>query len=155
MHNSIKGTQLIILSVLLGIAPPLLACPDMQGSYGTENGGIHFYLQTNRIKEFKAVIDIADYPLTIRSAVFFSEEDRHAQPYQALPDCTLSIDGFGYLLPHNKGQILRLHFDSQDFEKIFNTSYILKLSDAPSENLGVNKTSLIIPDKILTTLNNH
>ncbi|MGK7245119.1 hypothetical protein ACSPAH_04970 [Buttiauxella agrestis] len=155
MLGIIKKVNIILFSGLPGISSPLLACPDMQGSYNTENNGTQIYLHNNGLQKLNAVIDIPGHPLQAKTAVFVSEEDRNAQPYQALPECTLSIDGFGYLLPHMKGKIFRLHFDSQDYEKVFNTDYILKLSDIPAENIGVNKTASTIPDKALTALNKH
>lgn len=152
MLQMMKNTQLLLLTGLLLISQPLLACPDMQGSYETENGGTKLYLQKNSNETWLAAIDIADYPLTTKKAVFVSEKDRNEQPYQALPECTLLIEGFGYLIPHVKGQVYHLHFDSRDFEKVFNNAYILKLSDAPSENIGVNKTASTLPENVLDAL---
>lgn len=155
MQNIKKRIQLLTLAILPGLSTPLLACPDMQGSYKTENGGTQFYLQKDSAGALHAVIDISGYPLTTKTATFVSDTDRNAQPYQVLPECTLSIDGFGYILPHEKGSVFRLHFDSQDYEKVFNTEYILTLSDAPSGNLGVNKTTSTLPAKAIAALGEH
>lgn len=142
--------MLIALSVT---ALPLISCPNMNGSYETENGGIQIYIQKNDKGALKAAINITGYPLTIKKAYFVSEKNLNAQPYFTLPECTLNIESVGYLLPHVKGQIFRMHFDSQDYEKVFTTDYILRLGHVPSENFGVLKSASTIPDKVLTEMN--
>lgn len=45
-----------------------------------------------------------------------------------------------------------IHFDSRDFQKIFDTDYIVKIDESPNGVMGMNKISNDIPVKALDVL---
>ncbi len=146
--NGIKFTTL--LTGILGVSLPSFACPDMQGSYLVEQGKTQLYVQKKGTETYQVVLDIPTYPLMMKTATLVSEKDQKANTYQTpLPDCTLKIADFGYLIPYKNGSVYNLHFDSQDFQKVFKTDFVLKLSDTPDGVMGVNKTGSSLPAKAI------
>ncbi|MGA5656478.1 hypothetical protein [Rahnella contaminans] len=138
----------LVLIALLSGTLPLLACPDMQGTYKVEEGGTQLYLQKDGTENYKVLLDIPTYPLMAKTASPITDKDRKASFYQMpLPDCTLHIERFGYLMPFTKGSIYYLHFDSQDYEKTINTDYVLKYNNTPRGIAGMSRTSTSLPDK--------
>lgn len=129
------------------------ACPNIQGTYRSTINSTQIYLQKQDDQNYRVVLNVRGYPLTIRNAHIVSVEEQQKQSYISLPDCTLDIDNFGKLLPHVKGTPYHVHFDSQDWEKTFNTDFILKIDDTPNGVMGINKTSTDIPQKALDALN--
>lgn len=146
----------IILLTGLGILSTgyvYAACPNMQGTYQSATNSTKFYLQKQDETHYRVVLDVTRFPLTPRNAQLASKKELQSQPYSALPDCTLNIENFGQLLPHEKGAAYYIHFDSQDFEKTFDTDYIVKIDDTPNGVMGMNKISNDIPAKALDVLN--
>lgn len=129
------------------------ACPDMQGTYQSDINSTRLYLQKQDSQRYRVVLDVRGYPLTLRKAHIVSKEDQQNQSYTQLPDCTLSIGDFGQLLPHVKGTPYRLRFDSQDWQKTFNTDFVLKTDETPEGVMGMNKTAAGLPQKALDALN--
>jgi len=140
-----------VLTALLGTSLPLLACPDMQGSYKVEEGNTQLYLQKDGIDTYKVLLDIPTYPLMAKTASLITDKDRKTHAYQMpFPDCTLHIKRFGYLMPFTKGTIYYVHFDSQDYEKVINTDYVLTFNNTPNGVTGVYKTGNTLPEKAIT-----
>lgn len=142
-----------VLVSLVGGTAPLFACPDMQGTYKVKNGETQLYLQKTGADTYQVGLDIPTYPLMVKTASPITDKDRKAHFYQMpLPDCTLHIERFGYLMPFTKGTIYHLRFDSQDYEKTINTDFILKLSNTPDGIMGVNKVGRSLPSKFIDAL---
>lgn len=129
-------------------------CPDLKGSYQSGSNATRLYLQKQGKENYRVVLDVPGFPLTLRNAHIVSREEQRNRPYNRLPDCTLSIDNFGQLLPHVKGTAYYLHFDSQDWQKTFNTDFLLRIDATPNGLMGINKTSVDLPPKALDALNN-
>jgi len=129
-------------------------CPDLKGSYQSGINSTRLYLQKQDNENYRVVLDVPGFPLTLKNARIVSQEEQQNQPYTHLPDCTLSIDSFGQLLPHVKGTAYHLHFDSQDWQKTFNTDFVLKTDATPDGLMGINKTTVDLPQKALDALNN-
>lgn len=150
MNISVKNVFFIALLLVSAIA---YACPDMQGTYQSDINSTRLYLQKQDSQNYRAVLDVRGYPLTLRKAHITSPQEQQNQPYTRLPDCTLSIEDFGQLLPHVKGTPYRLHFDSQDLQKTFNTDFVLKTDETPDGVMGMNQASTDLPQKALDALN--
>jgi len=149
--NGIKAT--LLLTGILGVSLPLFACPDMQGTYKIENAQTQLYLQKSGADTYKVLLDIPTYSLMEKKASPVTDKDRQENTYQMpLPDCTLHIEGFGYLMPFTKGTVYHLHFDSQDYEKTIKTDFVLKLSDSPDGVMGATKTGSALPAKVIEAL---
>lgn len=140
-----------VLVVLLASAFSVFACPDLQGTYESDVNSTKFYISQAEAG-YKIVLDVPGYPLTLRNAHLASKDERENHPYYRLPECTLDITNFGQLLPHSKGAPFYVHFDSRDFQKTFNTDYVLKIDETPNGLMGMNKTSNEIPAKARETL---
>lgn len=145
--------KIAIITGLLEVSMPLLACPDMQGAYQSDINSTRLYLQKQDTQNYRAVLDVRGYPLTLRNAHIVSAKEQQSQPYTHLPDCTLSIENFGQLLPHIKGTPYHLHFDSQDLQKTFNTDFVLKIDNTPDGVMGMDRYSPSLPEKALDILN--
>ncbi|MCX8965992.1 sel1 repeat family protein [Erwinia psidii] len=145
-----------VLDIASGETKPVQKqnCPDLKGSYQSDINSTRLYLQKQDNENYRVVLDVHGYPLTLRNAHIVSKEEQQNQLYTRLPDCTLSIDNFGQLLPHVKGTSYRLRFDSQDWQKTFNTDFILKTDETPNGVMGMNKTSTDLPQKALDALKN-
>ncbi len=123
-------------------AAPLLACADLQGHYQPEKSQTQLYLKKLNTEHYSVLIDIPGYGLIIKDAAFVSKQQQNDSVDQiGLPECTLEIKQFGYLMPYQKGSVYRLHFDSQDYEKVIKTDFVLKLNKTPEGIMGVNTVS--------------
>lgn len=147
-----KYLNITIACGLLGLSQVALACPAMDGTYQSEINSTAFYLQKVNESTYSVILDVPGYPLTKRDAHFASDEERKNHPYYGLPECTLNIANFGQLLPHKKGTPFYVHFDSRDFQKTFNTDYVLKIDETPNGLMGMNKSTKSIPDNALKVL---
>lgn len=144
-----KVNALVLVTLLCGTTP-LFACPEMQGTYKIEEGETQLYFQKNGSDTYKVLLDIPTYPLIAKTASPITDKDRKESFYQMpLPDCTLHIQRFGYLMPFTKGTTYHLHFDSQDYEKTINSDYILKYNNTPRGIAGMNRISNSLPDKAI------
>lgn len=128
-------------------------CPDLKGTYRSTINSTQLYLQKKDSQNYRAVLDVPGYPLMLKDAHIISAEEKRNRSYSRSPDCTLSIDNFGQLLPHVKGTAYRLRFDSQDWQKTFNTDFVLKTDETPDGVMGMNKTATHLPPKALDALN--
>lgn len=138
-RNKIIINALIMLTLSSGSL--YAACPNQQGTYQSSINNVKIHLQKQDDTHYQAVLDVPGYPLTVRAAQFASEDERKSHPYYKLPDCTLNIEKLGQLLPHSKGSLFYVHFDSRDFQKKFDTDYVLKIDETPDGLLGMNKVS--------------
>lgn len=153
MNKTSFMLNILGLACLFSTSFPLFACPDMQGTYKVEQGSTQLYLQKSGDNAYQVVLDIPTYPLMLKKAVFMDKEERVARVYQtALPECTLHIARFGYLIPFQKGSTYNLHFDSQDYQKTFNTDYVLKFNESPNGITGLSKTANSLPEKAIEKL---
>lgn len=128
------------------------ACPDMQGTYQSDINSTRLYLQKQDSQHYRVVLDIRSYPLIVKNAHIIGPEERNANAYAPIPECSLSIEQFGKLLPHDKDIPYRLRFDSQDWQKTFNTDFVLKTDETPEGVTGMNKTSTDLPQKAMDAL---
>lgn len=128
-------------------------CPDLKGTYRSTINSTQLYLQKKDSQNYRVALSVPGYPLTIKDAQIVSSEQSVNSSSSRFPDCTLSIDNFGHLLPHVKGTTYRLRFDSQDWSKTFNTDFVLKTDNTPDGVMGMNKQSSDLPQNALDALN--
>jgi len=142
--------QTAVMATLLGLAPSLLACPDLQGSYQLAGTEAYVYLQKQH-NDYAVVVKGEDGVLSALPVISIPDEARQKEQ---IPECAVLIKLLGLFMHADKNQSFSVTNQSQEYlnKKKPGTDYVIMvMSGFYSDVIGVNKIASTLPEDVLKT----